>query len=111
MYYRLWLGSGIRLPRTIPLGPVFEGSCNFSKTALVDNIESFTVSCDWDGVVSQANIYEIEPDFNNTFNGNDQSVDYLQIEDIKTQISDSFGNKDIEMLLKDEKDIIDNQFH
>jgi len=23
MYYRLWLGSGIRPPRTIPLGPVF----------------------------------------------------------------------------------------
>ena len=22
MYYRLWLGSGIRPPRTIPLGPV-----------------------------------------------------------------------------------------
>jgi hypothetical protein len=23
MYYRLWLGSGIRPPRTIPLGPQF----------------------------------------------------------------------------------------
>jgi len=23
MYYRLWLGSGIRPPRTIPLGPYF----------------------------------------------------------------------------------------
>ena len=24
MYYRLWLGSGIRPPRTIPLGPDFK---------------------------------------------------------------------------------------
>jgi len=87
----------------------FEGSCNFSKTALVDNIESFTVSCDWDGAVSQANIFEIERDFNNTFKGENPSVDYLQVKDIKTQITDAFNNKGIEELLQDEKDIIDDQ--
>ena len=34
----------------------FDGSCNFSRTALVDNIESLTVSCDWDGDVDVAKI-------------------------------------------------------
>ena len=28
MYYRLWLGSGIRLPRTIPLGPIYGEDSN-----------------------------------------------------------------------------------
>lgn len=89
----------------------FEGSCNFSRTALVENIESFTVSCDWDGAVSQANIYEIERDFNTTFNGRNQLVNYLRVEDVKTQIAESFGGKEIDTLLKEEKDMLEDQMN
>lgn len=87
----------------------FEGSCNFSRTALIDNIESFTVSCDWDGDVSMANIHEIERDFEETFGGKNTSVDYLPVEEIKTRITDAFDNKDIVELLKDERRIIGEQ--
>ena len=34
MYYRLWLGSGIRPPRTIPLGPEFR-NIEYSKPARI----------------------------------------------------------------------------
>lgn len=34
----------------------FDGSCNFSRTALLNNIESLTVSCDWDGNIEMAKI-------------------------------------------------------
>ena len=34
----------------------FEGSCNFTKTALVDNIESISVSCNWDGEIFKSQI-------------------------------------------------------
>jgi HKD family nuclease len=32
----------------------FDGSCNFTRTALVDNIESITVSCEWDGDIEKS---------------------------------------------------------
>ena len=47
----------------------FDGSCNFSKTALIDNLESLTVSCSWDGAIECAKVEDIEniqKFFNNT---------------------------------------------
>ena len=84
----------------------FEGSCNFSGNALLHNIESFTISCDWDGPVSLANINEIIRDFNNTFNGNDDTVDYRQIEEVKSRLLSQFERKELGALLEDEERII-----
>jgi hypothetical protein len=36
MYYRLWLGSGIRPPRTIPLGPYFKNDWGIDLDKLRD---------------------------------------------------------------------------
>lgn len=80
----------------------FEGSCNFSKTALVDNIESFTVSCDWDGPTVEANVNEIARDFENTFNGNNDSVKYESVDNIKTSILSVFPDKSLLQIVKDE---------
>ena len=41
----------------------FDGSCNFSKTALIDNIESITVSCSWDGNIENNKVLSIKSDF------------------------------------------------
>lgn len=80
----------------------FEGSCNFSKTALVDNIESFTVSCDWDGPTSKANIDEITRDFGTTFNGHNDNVKYEDVSSVKTNILSAFPDKSLMQLVKDE---------
>jgi len=80
----------------------FEGSCNFSRTALVDNIESFTVTCDWDGPIAMANIDEIERDFEETFTGNNNCVDYKSADKIKTCIVDCFDDKDVKQLVEEE---------
>lgn len=80
----------------------FEGSCNFSKTALVDNIESFTITCDWDGPTAIANIDEIERDFEETFAGNNTTVNYKTIDSIKTKIVENFADKDMKQLIEDE---------
>ena len=45
----------------------FDGSCNFSRTALIDNCESITAFCDWDGGKDIYKINDIEDDFNWTF--------------------------------------------
>ena len=61
----------------------FDGSCNFSRTALVDNIESLTVSCDWDGDVDVAKIKYIKDDFEKVFQERDDTVVYLSADKIK----------------------------
>ena len=86
----------------------FDGSCNFSRTALIENIESISAFCDWDGQGDLFKIRDIQEDFNNTFTGKNNTVNYLKTEDIKTSITSSFVEKDIKELLRDEKEIIDH---
>ena len=80
----------------------FDGSCNFSRTALIDNCESISAFCDWDGGNDVYKIADIENDFNMTFEGNDSSVRYLGPENIRNGIADTFERKELEELLNDE---------
>ena len=89
----------------------FDGSCNFSKTALIDNLESLTVSCSWDGAIECAKVEDIENDFARTFAGDNDSVNYLSAEAIKTQIVTTFENRDIADLLKQEYELLSNDIH
>ena len=41
----------------------FEGSCNFSSTALIENLESITAFCDWDGLGDICKIDDVSEDF------------------------------------------------
>lgn len=88
----------------------FDGSCNFSRTALIENIESLTVSCDWDGDIESAKIQEIKDDFENVFSENDQNFNYISAENVKTNITKNFSSKNIDELLADELRIIDKDF-
>lgn len=85
----------------------FDGSCNFSRTALIENIESITAFCDWDGQGDVYKIKDIQDEFNRTFTGENEAVNYLSIDKIKTSITSSFVDKDIKELLADEKNLID----
>lgn len=85
----------------------FDGSCNFSRTALIDNCESITAFCDWDGGQDTFKISDIEEDFNCTFKGEDASVDYLDAQQIRTHIANSFAEKDLRELLEDERNLVE----
>lgn len=80
----------------------FDGSCNFSRSALIDNIESLTVSCDWDGNTAVATINEIKSEFELVFSGKDENVVFVPTDKVKTHITDSFKNKELKDLLEDE---------
>lgn len=84
----------------------FDGSCNFSRTALVSNIESISAFCDWDGDGDISKIEDIADDFENTFNGKDDTVIYLNVDDVKTAIRDKFPDKNIKELLDDEHKLL-----
>lgn len=80
----------------------FDGSCNFSRSALIDNIESLIVSCDWDGNTSAATINEIKNEFDFVFSGKDENVVFVPADKVKTHIVESFQNKELKDLLEDE---------
>ena len=84
----------------------FEGSCNFSRTALIENLESITAFCDWDGQGDICKIDDIAEDFDRTFSGNDDSVLYLKADEVKAGIATNFEQKDLASLLKDEQTLI-----
>lgn len=80
----------------------FDGSCNFSRSALIDNIESLTAFCDWDGNPASATIDKIKGEFELVFSGKDENVIFVPIEKVKTRIFESFKDKELKDLLEDE---------
>lgn len=87
----------------------FDGSCNFSKTALIDNIESLTVSCDWDGKIEIAKINAIQKEFEEIVQEKDDTVSYISVENIKTQLTNIAGDKSLADLLESEYNILQKQ--
>ena len=85
----------------------FDGSCNFSRTALVDNIESLTVSCEWDGNIEAEKARDIKDDFETVFNGKDESIVYKTTDQVRTQLADGFKDKSLTALLEDEYKLIE----
>lgn len=87
----------------------FDGSCNFSRTALVDNIESLTVSCEWDGNIEAEKARDIKEDFETVFNGKDETIVYKTTAQVRTQLVDGFKDKSLTSLLEDEYKLIDRR--
>lgn len=86
----------------------FNGSCNFTQTALLENIESIDAFCDWDGDINTAKIQNTIVTFDNTFSGNDDSVNYIDPSEITISIERNFGNKTIDELLEQEERLFEN---
>ena len=80
----------------------FDGSCNFSRTALLNNIESLTVSCNWDGNIETAKINSLKNEFELVFSGKDENVIFVPTSKVKTRITDAFKDKDLSKLLEQE---------
>lgn len=86
----------------------FDGSCNFSRTAFLENRESISAFCDWDSINDAVRISDIEKEFEDTFSEKDNTVTYINASDVRTRITDVFENKDIKQLLVDEEKLIDS---
>lgn len=86
---------------------VFNGSTNFSKNALLFNVES--ISCYKSWTESQSDIERLnyfEDIFNKTWNGASENVIIITIDKVKTYIQSHFPVKDSKELLEEEKEII-----
>ena len=86
----------------------FDGSCNFSRTAFIENRESISAFCDWDSINDAVRISDIEKEFEDTFSEKDETVSYLDPKNVRTRITDTFDSKDIKQLLLEEEEIINS---
>jgi superfamily II DNA or RNA helicase len=87
----------------------FEGSVNFSYTALVQNMESMTVACDWNGNTDMARVLDTQASFDKTFNGEDADTVFVELEDIGKRLADTFEQKDLKHLLDDELELLNQK--
>lgn len=85
----------------------FNGSVNFSLSALLHNKEEMTVFCDWNGKADENRIKSIQTSFDKTFNGEDKNVEIVKSADIKGYILDNSNPKNIAELLSTELELIE----
>lgn len=87
----------------------FNGSCNFTRTALLDNIESLDAYCDWDGDIFVAKINNIKKEFEDKYLQTDISVKYVDPLEIKISIQSFFKEKKLSELLSQERELIEKE--
>lgn len=85
----------------------FNGSVNFSLSALIHNKEELSVNCDWNGPADLGRIRSIQRDFDRAFNGLDSDIEFVKAVDIKGYTLNRDKSKSLDELLKDELDLIE----
>jgi superfamily II DNA or RNA helicase len=84
----------------------FNSTCNFSYFGFVENLEHLDCSLSWEDDRSLKKIKKQEIEFEKIFSEESELVDYLKIEDIKIAIKDKFGDKSINDLIIQEKELL-----
>ena len=86
---------------------VFNGSANFSQTALLNNIESISCYKSWSESESEIKrLNYFEDIFNKTWNGESENIKIIPIQKVENYIQETFGTSDIEELVEEEKRLI-----
>lgn len=87
----------------------FKASCNFTAFGLLENLEELDCFLTWENGRSNKWIKSQTKYFENIFFEKADFVDYLNIEDVSVAIKKEFGNKTINELLIQEKELIDKK--
>ena len=78
----------------------FRGSCNFTASGLLENLEHIDVTLDWED--SRLKVANQKKRFERYFDQSDDKVNYIGIKDAQLAIEREFKDKDINELLEDE---------
>ena len=84
----------------------FNGSCNFTASGLLGNLEELHTKQSWENKKELAQIENQEEYFEHIFSGKADFVENIPFLDIEIAIRDQFGNKDINELLVQEQELI-----
>ena len=86
----------------------FKGSCNFTATGLLENLEELEIKCSWENKINYESIKEYQEYYDNIFFKKADFVKYLDIDKIQEIIIDRFGDVTLDNLIEHEKDLLNN---
>lgn len=84
----------------------FTSSCNFSANALLYNLEELSVIDPIDGPVQNVQLRQKEDEINRIFNNSDDTVEYLDISEVKDTIIRIGNERDITDLIDEQKKLL-----
>jgi superfamily II DNA or RNA helicase len=99
--------SGLFSDETNSVG--FKASCNFTAFGLLENLEELDAFLSWENSRSSKMINRQNADFENIFSGKADYVEYLEVEDVAIAIKKEFGNKFLNELIIQEKDLVEKK--
>lgn len=86
----------------------FKGSCNFTASGLLENLEELEIKCSWENKINYESIKEYQEYYDNIFFKRADFVRYLDIDKIQEIIVDRFGDVTLDSLIEHEKDLLNN---
>lgn len=86
----------------------FKSSCNFTYYGFIENLEELDCRLSWEeGELKKINKQKIN--FEQLFSGKSEIVEYLNVQDVKVAIKQEFGDKNIQELIIQEKELLKNR--
>lgn len=86
----------------------FKGSCNFTASGLLENLEELEIKCSWENKINNESIIEYQEYYDNIFFKRADFVRYLDIDKIQEIIVDRFGEVTLDSLIEHEKVLLNN---
>ncbi|HAQ71018.1 MAG TPA: hypothetical protein DCR48_08605 [Flavobacteriales bacterium] len=77
-----------------------KGSCNFTASGLVHNLEEMTVSMSWNSSTEKSRSLEFQDYFEKIWRGENDYIDTVDSSEIKIWVSDHFGDITLEEFVK-----------
>jgi superfamily II DNA or RNA helicase len=87
----------------------FKGSCNFTAYGLLENLEEITTFLSWEDSRSALEVNNQNKRFEKIFQGKAENVEFVSPDDIQLAIKNVFGNKDINELIIQEKELLEKK--
>lgn len=85
----------------------FKASCNFTAYGLLENLEELECNLSWENGSSK--IMGQTKYFESIFSGNADFIEYLEVEDILIAIKNEFGNRSLNELIIQEKELLEKR--
>jgi superfamily II DNA or RNA helicase len=84
----------------------FKASCNFTAYGMLENLEELEAFASWDNGRSTGFLQNQNDYFESLLKGENEHVEYVAVKDVEVAIRSEFGNKDLNELLWQEKELL-----
>jgi superfamily II DNA or RNA helicase len=84
----------------------YRSSCNFTAYGLLENLEELHSFPSWEDEKSKRKVEKLKTYFEKIFSGQANFVEYLEAAEIIENIQKKFGDKNLEELIVDEKELL-----